>query len=82
MEVLYITKNDKRQTNELKDIGSAVATPVSSAREKHLDRTRFSGHHSEQLEKWIDEYTEKLPPLENFILPVKCLERHKYYRNY
>jgi len=53
----------------LQDIGSCVATPMSSARPAHLKRTGFNSQHTSELERWIDDYTSKLPPLENFILP-------------
>ncbi|XP_078083405.1 corrinoid adenosyltransferase MMAB [Mustelus asterias] len=58
----------------LQDIGSNIATPISSARESHLKRTAFSEKPVIELEKWIDRYTEHLPPLTNFILPSggKC----------
>lgn len=53
----------------LQDIGSAVATPYSSAREVHVQKTKFNSRHTKELEEWIDEYSEGLPPLRNFILP-------------
>lgn len=53
----------------LQDIGSCVATPISSARSSHLEMTSFSGRHTADLEEWIDKYSLDLPPLENFILP-------------
>ncbi|XP_072103563.1 corrinoid adenosyltransferase MMAB isoform X2 [Mobula birostris] len=53
----------------LQDVGSNVATPISSARESHLKRTTFSEKPVTELEQWIDRYTEQLPPLTNFILP-------------
>eukprot|EP00105_Crassostrea_gigas_P027739 XP_011449178.1 PREDICTED: cob(I)yrinic acid a,c-diamide adenosyltransferase, mitochondrial-like [Crassostrea gigas] len=53
----------------LQDIGSCVATPHSSAREAHLKNTEFKPTFTTDLEKWIDNYTEELPPLKNFILP-------------
>ncbi|XP_048412557.2 corrinoid adenosyltransferase [Stegostoma tigrinum] len=58
----------------LQDVGSNVATPISSARESHLKRTAFSEKPVIELEKWIDQYTKQLPPLSNFILPSggKC----------
>jgi len=53
----------------LQDIGSCIATPSSSARDSHKANVGLSKRHTEELEKWIDEYTATLPPLENFILP-------------
>eukprot|EP00914_Ancora_sagittata_P015722 GHVO01031281.1.p1 GENE.GHVO01031281.1~~GHVO01031281.1.p1 ORF type:complete len:229 (+),score=19.09 GHVO01031281.1:90-776(+) len=53
----------------LQDIGSTIATPRPSARDVHLRKTEFSKEHIADLEKWIDQYTETLPPLQNFILP-------------
>jgi cob(I)alamin adenosyltransferase len=53
----------------LQDVGSAIATPRSSARDAHLNKTAFDKDFVVQLEHWIDEYQEKLPPLKNFILP-------------
>lgn len=53
----------------LQDIGSAIATPRSSARDAHLNKTSFNKDYVTQLEHWIDEYQQHLPPLTNFILP-------------
>jgi len=53
----------------LQDVGSAIATPRSSARDAHLKKTSFSGDQVTRLEHWIDEYQATLPPLNNFILP-------------
>ncbi|XP_064024505.1 corrinoid adenosyltransferase MMAB [Pogoniulus pusillus] len=53
----------------LQDVGSNIATPLSSAREAHLRRTSFSEKPILELEQWIDSYSEQLPPLRAFILP-------------
>ncbi|XP_040540632.1 corrinoid adenosyltransferase isoform X2 [Gallus gallus] len=57
----------------LQDVGSNIATPLSSAREAHLKRTSFSEEPILELEKWIDRYSEQLPPLRAFILPCGSL---------
>ncbi|KAJ7400698.1 Cob(I)yrinic acid a,c-diamide adenosyltransferase [Pitangus sulphuratus] len=54
----------------LQDVGSNLATPLSSAREAHRKRTSFSEKPVLELEQWIDSYSEQLPPLRAFILPV------------
>ena len=53
----------------LQDVGSCIATPLSSASEKMLERTRFEYDLVNELEEWIDQYTKDLPELKNFILP-------------
>ncbi|XP_023244654.1 cob(I)yrinic acid a,c-diamide adenosyltransferase, mitochondrial-like [Centruroides sculpturatus] len=53
----------------LQDLASSVATPKSTARTAHLERTEFDKELIQELEQWIDTHTEHLPPLKNFILP-------------
>jgi cob(I)alamin adenosyltransferase len=58
--------------SRLLDIGSAIATPLSSSRTKaeKAARVAFDGvAHTKIVEQWIDEMDEALPPLKNFILP-------------
>nr|XP_033810687.1 corrinoid adenosyltransferase [Geotrypetes seraphini] len=64
----FVDQLDKIQCM-LQDIGSNVATPISSARESHLKRTSFDENPVLELEQWIDEYCDQLPPLTSFILP-------------
>uniref|UniRef100_A0A8C4WNB9 Metabolism of cobalamin associated B n=1 Tax=Gopherus evgoodei TaxID=1825980 RepID=A0A8C4WNB9_9SAUR len=59
----------------LQDVGSNIATPLSSAREAHLKRTSFSEKPVLELEQWIDKYSDQLPPLTAFILPCLCKYR-------
>lgn len=51
------------------DLGAALATPRTQSSEQKISKTRFDGHETGMLESWIDEMTEKLPPLKTFILP-------------
>jgi len=53
----------------LQDVNSCIATPHSSAREIHLQRTEFDSSHVDEIEEWIDLYSNQMPPLESFILP-------------
>ncbi|XP_012945544.1 corrinoid adenosyltransferase isoform X2 [Aplysia californica] len=53
----------------LQDVGSNIATPLSSARNAHLQKVKFNHKFIHEMESWIDEMTEELPPLKNFILP-------------
>eukprot|EP00071_Canis_lupus_P032970 XP_022266527.1 cob(I)yrinic acid a,c-diamide adenosyltransferase, mitochondrial isoform X2 [Canis lupus familiaris] len=53
----------------LQDVGSALATPHSSAREAHLRHATFEAGPILELEQWIDKYSNQLPPLTAFILP-------------
>lgn len=52
----------------LQDVCSVIATPRPTARESHLKKTAFNKDLVTELEHWIDEYQDQLPPLKNFIL--------------
>ena len=48
-------------------VGADLATPIDSVgRNKKM---RITENHVGTLERWIEEYEEKLPPLKTFILP-------------
>ncbi|KAK8772539.1 corrinoid adenosyltransferase MMAB-like isoform X1 [Amblyomma americanum] len=53
----------------LQDLQAAIATPKSSASEGQKMKTEFPAEHIKELEQWIDNHSENLPPLKNFILP-------------
>lgn len=49
------------------DLGTDLCTPENNNARKHI--TPISEEMVEELEKWIDEITEPVPKLQNFILP-------------
>jgi ATP:cob(I)alamin adenosyltransferase len=57
--------------SRLLDAGSCIATPAESSTPEQLRRTEFPSGVAEELEAWIDEMDDELPPLRNFILPVR-----------
>ncbi len=46
-------------------LGADLATPRSAS----LTVARISPQYTQQLEQWIDQFEEQLPPLKHFILP-------------
>ena len=75
---------------DLQEIGSAIATPLSSASERKINKVKFPQEKVDVLEKLIDELDAALPPLTTFILPGggKCSAHlhlgrvHKKIRNF
>mmetsp|Transcript_11949 Transcript_11949/g.24014 ORF Transcript_11949/g.24014 Transcript_11949/m.24014 type:complete len:223 (+) Transcript_11949:122-790(+) len=55
--------------SRLLDVGSCIATPPESSSESKRQRVEFESVHVERLESWIDEHSETLPALTQFILP-------------
>lgn len=53
--------------NQLFSVGSLLATADIEVFKK---LPQIKEQHITQLEKWIDDYSEKLPTLKNFILPA------------
>jgi cob(I)alamin adenosyltransferase len=51
------------------DLGAHVATPLLESSKEKIKRTRFDEQGVHEMEGWIDEYQELLPPLRHFILP-------------
>ncbi len=54
----------------LQDLQSSVATPRDHSRELLLEKSKWNVNHLVDLELWIDNHSQYLPPLKNFILPV------------
>ena len=59
----------------LQDLQSVIATPPASARGAQLTKVEWNAEHLVDVEKWTDEYTQQLPALKNFILPVRSTYR-------
>jgi len=55
--------------SRLQEVGSAIATPTSSASEMKLKRVNFDESEVKKLENLIDELDAQLPQLTTFILP-------------
>jgi cob(I)alamin adenosyltransferase len=57
--------------SRLLDVGSAVATPMTSEKTKDgmKMRCQFDESHVDAIESWIDAYEEELPALTNFLCP-------------
>lgn len=51
------------------DIGAQLASPQQT---KQAADTAIEASHVEQLEQWIDNIEEQLPPLRHFVLPGGC----------
>lgn len=51
------------------DLGAALATPRTRAKSDKIEKTRFDDESITLLEKWMDQFSETLPPLKTFILP-------------
>ena len=57
--------------SRLFDLGAAVATPVQTSSQKKKVYTEFSGQHTAKLEEWIDLLDASVPPITNFVVPVR-----------
>eukprot|EP00210_Caulerpa_lentillifera_P000021 g20.t1 len=55
--------------SRLLDVGSAVATPISSSSKQAIERVRFDPEATTAIENWIDKMNDTLPHLTLFILP-------------
>lgn len=50
-------------------IGAHLADPTSRVEAKRGDKASLTADKISQLERWIDQFEESLPPLRQFILP-------------
>ena len=53
--------------NELFHLGSDLC--ILEKDKERMPVPTIEGRHVDQLENWIDRFTQELPPLENFVLP-------------
>ena len=71
----------ERTMKVLLSLGSSVATPVSGATPRQLERATFDKQnvHVVEVEHWIDQLTDALPDLRTFVLPyggASCSSLH------
>jgi len=55
--------------SRLFDVGSHVATPLSTSSDKHIAVSAFPVESVQKLEGWIDGMEEDLPPIRNWVVP-------------
>ena len=60
----------ERIQNDLFHLGADLCVPVRD--KKHRPGPRIEKRHAVQLEKLIDFFSDRMPPLANFILPGGC----------
>jgi ATP:cob(I)alamin adenosyltransferase len=68
--------------SRLFDVGSAIATPLSTSDETQTSRVAFDEANVDSLEQWIDQMEDHLPPLRNFILPVRVVSIPRFILTY
>ena len=54
--------------NELFDVGADLSKPLAATNPDRPD-LRVTQEYIDRLERWCDQFSEYLPPLESFILP-------------
>jgi cob(I)alamin adenosyltransferase len=54
----------RRVQNDLFDVGSDLCAPIGPEHPSRLDAS-----YPERLDRWIEEYSPRLEPLESFVLP-------------
>ena len=70
--------------SRLFDLGAAIATPQQNSSEEKKRYVEFPPVYTAKIEEWIDDLDAQLPPLTNFVLPVKLLTaeiQHKLYNH-
>lgn len=55
--------------HHLFDLGAHLATPRSTSSQSKIEKTQFPTDAATELEAWIDDMDEVLPPLTTFVLP-------------
>ncbi|DBA00863.1 TPA: hypothetical protein N0F65_008506 [Lagenidium giganteum] len=66
----YLPPKLEQIQSRLFDVGACIATPLTTASQSKKNRAgAFDEANVDQLEHWIDEMEENLPPLKTFILP-------------
>ena len=58
----------RRVQNDLFDVGADLAVPLDTERGHGKSRLRIQARHVEALEAECDRYTERLQPLQSFVL--------------
>nr|CAD7578626.1 unnamed protein product [Timema californicum] len=65
----YAKDGEHSYTDKLKRIQCILVDINTCILRTSQDRPRFSPRHTNDLEDWITEYSNQLPPLENYVIP-------------
>nr|CAD7589145.1 unnamed protein product [Timema genevievae] len=65
----YAKDGEHSYTDKLKRIQCILVDINTCILRTSQERPRFSPRHTKDLEDWITEYSNQLPPLENYVIP-------------